>query len=300
MITLGIDDNGSDVYEGGAWLHAIYPPPMLMPISFGLADTPPAPSQALDITLTQYIFREDSFDPTSRIKRGRVYIRSEQRDCGVYPHPARLSEVNTHARGNGIFNKRLIVFYPYQIVPNLRPTTSKQVVVMLGTEGIHSTWLVVNFEKIYTGEELLTLRSTKAFGALPTIKTDLIPESGKARVLQTSEKLSSELNKATPESVIDRTRELMVAVLTTYLQSKNIVAQGNDLAVLANKLDLLKPQEKKNIASNAAKIIALLHARGKVAEQERRDVRLLVEQDAELAVSCVGVTLCDMGWGEWI
>jgi hypothetical protein len=49
----------------------------------------------------------------------------------------------------------------------------------------------------------------------------------------------------------------------------------------------------------AAKIIARLHARAKPAEEARRPMRPVREQDAELATQCVGTILCELGWAEW-
>src|ERR1700743_988742 len=121
MMTLAVDENGSDVYEGGGWLHAVYPPPILIPITFGLSGERIEPSQAIYASNMQYVFREDSFDPISRIKRGRVYRRDDTapKDCLVYPHPARITESN-HVAISGVFSKCLVVFWPYQGASNIQ------------------------------------------------------------------------------------------------------------------------------------------------------------------------------------
>lgn len=51
----------------------------------------------------------------------------------------------------------------------------------------------------------------------------------------------------------------------------------------------------------ASHVVKRLHARGKNAEQENeaRQLRTVTEQDAELAVSCVGAILCDLHFAEW-
>lgn len=299
---LGIDEDGADVYEGSSWLHAIYPPPILIPINFGSSSEEAKPSEATHISHVKYLFREDSFDPTSRIKRGRVYIRDDTtpRDCIVYPHPARATEIITRAKGYATFQRRLAVFHPYQIGPNLKQPILKPPVVILGTSAAYSLWVIVEFERIYTNEELITLRSVRSFGSIPNLRVDTLPTGDKAKIVQTYEKLSLDIHKSGPESVIDRSRELMVAVLKGYLGTNNVEAAGDDLSSLTKKLDELPSADRKNVASNAAKIIGLLHARGKIAEQEKRAFRPIMEQDAELAVSCIGVTLCDFGWAEWI
>jgi hypothetical protein len=70
---------------------------------------------------------------------------------------------------------------------------------------------------------------------------------------------------------------------------------AQDLRALAKKLE----EEKKIIAASAAKIIARLHARAKLAERERRELRAIREQDAQLAAQCVGIILCKLGWTNW-
>ncbi len=49
--------------------------------------------------------------------------------------------------------------------------------------------------------------------------------------------------------------------------------------------------EGLTIAMNSANIIARLHARAKSSEQERSDLLQIREQDAELAVQCIGTIL---------
>lgn len=43
----------------------------------------------------------------------------------------------------------------------------------------------------------------------------------------------------------------------------------------------------------------MLHSRAKPSEQERRDLRVIREQDANLAVQCVGALLCEIDFAEW-
>jgi len=78
------------------------------------------------------------------------------------------------------------------------------------------------------------------------------------------------------------------------LQGKGDVESGKDLS------DLAKIAKKElGIVGWAGKIVARLHARAKHAEQEKRDLREVTEQDAEFAVQAEGIMLCDLGWAEW-
>ena len=57
-------------------------------------------------------------------------------------------------------------------------------------------------------------------------------------------------------------------------------------------------EEKKNIVISASEIIRVLHPRAKPSEQEMRKARQPDEQDAELAINCLGVLLKDIGWAK--
>jgi hypothetical protein len=59
--------------------------------------------------------------------------------------------------------------------------------------------------------------------------------------------------------------------------------------------------ENKTVADHAANIIARLHARAKTSEseQEKRELRSIREQDAELATQCLGTLLCEIGLAKW-
>lgn len=303
MLRLGIETDGTDVYEGGGYLHAIYPPPILIPLALIASGDKIAPlDDSIDLLRVSFIFREDSFDPTARIKRGRVYRRaydSQPTDCSVYPHPARFTEVNKVYPGAGVLSKRLATFSPHRISVALKEPVASQPLVLLGTAQAYSLWLIVDIEQIYTGEELLTLRAIRSFGALPNLKPERLPESNKSKLVQTAETLGQEIHRASPGSVIDRSRDLISVSIAAYLETKGVSAAHNDLGDLIKELDKLADNDRRLIVSNAAKIVSLLHARGKPSEQEKRPIRRIMEQDAELAVSCVGVTLCDFGWAEW-
>lgn len=54
------------------------------------------------------------------------------------------------------------------------------------------------------------------------------------------------------------------------------------------------------VITNSAQSIARLHARAKPSEQNRRQMRPIREQDAEFAIKCVGIILCEIGWADWV
>ena len=298
---LGIDQDGVDVYEGGTWLHAVYPPPILTLATIpNIGDQLTAPNIQFVMSMP-IIFREDSFDPTSRIKRGRLYRKdnTQPHNCYVYPHPARQTEMRTHHNQAQVFNKSLVVFYPHQISHELKDGIKGSQLMVLGTASAYSVWRIVDIERIHNGEELITLRSIRSLGSMPRLKIDALPEASRAKIEQATETLISEIHTSAPESVIDRARDLLAVSFAAYLDIYNAGRAKADLSEIVRQCEKLEKDNRKYVAENAARIVALLHARSKSTEQSRRNTRKLMEQDADLAVACVGTSLCDFGWAEW-
>lgn len=299
---LGVDQDGSDVYEGGSWLHAIYPPPILT--SFTLAPTgQPLVAPDLQFVINMpLIFREDSFDPTSRIKRGRIYRRdggSQPQNCTTYPHPARQTEILAQQSLGAVFTKYLVVFYPHQIAHEVKASKTYSPIVILGTTQAYSLWRIVDIERVHNGEELITLRSVRSMGSLPELLTESLPPEDKTKIIQAAETLASDVHKAAPTSMVDRARDVCAVAIAAYLSTKNAPSSTADLAELSKKVENLPDPNGRYIVANAARIVALLHARSKPSEKAKRPMREIMEQDAELAVACVGVILCDLGWANW-
>lgn len=297
---IGIDSNLNLVYEGSStWGHALWPAPFLSPAVIKLGTEtqliPPRFNNLNVLPLT--LFREDAFDPVSRIRRGRFYRagQSQPMPWQVYPHPA-MPEKPDKANPTGTIAKSLLTFQSHLLVNEFRDLGNQQLLVTLGSEDSFSIWSVVGSEKIATGEELVTLKARQSIGALPRLHHDAIPEVGREKVRVALDKLAEDIYRAGPESVADRAREAATAVLGAYLQDQGIAKPGLDLDALIKKMD----EESKIVAANAANIVRLFHGRGKTAVQEKLVVRPLREQDAELAVQCVGTILCELGWADWV
>jgi|ERR1035437_4133212 hypothetical protein len=96
--------------------------------------------------------------------------------------------------------------------------------------------------------------------------------------------------------------KLQLQSFSAYLQNEGIAeANGKDLGALIELLVKRNDKNGQRIVACAAEIPQRLHSRGKHAEQEKHDnLRPIREQDAELAVQCIGVMLCDLGWGRWV
>lgn len=298
-MNIGIEQHSGLVYEAPSRHgHPIWPSPvMLQVVVASEEDAVFTAAKWNDLTPSSLIFREDDYDSSSRIRRGRLYLAGDTQpvEWRVYPHPAIANEVAKADRNGGTLTKSMYAFSSLRLRPYLERQQCRRPVFILGTENGFTVWTLVNVETSATGDELVMLRARKSIGALPHLDREKISKADGKSVLDLVDKLEQELFRAGPESVVDRSREAATAILSKYLQSYGKAEPGKDLAHLANKI----ADESFEVVANAARIVARLHARGKNAEQEKRPIRPITEQDAEFAVQAVGVILCDLGWAHW-
>lgn len=240
------------------------------------------------------IFREDSYDPVTRIRRGRFYNRGDgvqPQEWRVQRHPALQEEGARDSEGCLV--KRLFGFYIW--AARIHLGTSRGTLVALGIRDAMTLWSVIGVEQISTGEDLVTLKARSNLGTLPDLAEEAVPFASRARVRECLNKLADTVYKVGPESVIDRCRDASVALLGTWLEPTHPGANKKDLGVLAS---WVAGSAEKAVLENAAKIIARLHARAKPNEQVTYGTRLLEESDASLAVECVGLIMREVGWAK--
>jgi hypothetical protein len=303
---IGIDKDQGLLYEGGyRHGHAVWPIPVTAPAAIiAEADFPPnlPPSYALE--QADALFREDSFDAVTRVRRGRLYLASQARpeDWQVYPHPYRPTEAH-EAMGTrgGTLPRRLFTFQPFHVPNRLQEIEAKggSPLVVIGTQASYSIWKLTAVEGSSIGEYLLTLRSRQTFGALPELNLAVIPAPHRRAVRDAVTKLRDDIFRAGPSSVVDRARDVASAALSGYLQSLGAIRPGKDLNELIKKLDSLEDPHRKRVAAAAAEIVRLFHSRAKSSVQERLPVSPVREQEAELAAYCAGSILCELGWANW-
>lgn len=241
-----------------------------------------------------YRFREDSFDPIARIRRGRFYLSAQQQlmqwaRCSHHPgFPLDAIDPHVHAK-----SKSLETFHGNPIFYQHIQGKQELPIVLLGVDDRFSAWTIINVEAIATGEDLVTLKARSSFGILPLVDESKIPEAFRAKLHEALGTFVDEVHRSAPASVIDRARDVAVhALLAFYNLQKD---DALDLGKLIKRLE----SDGRIIAENSANIIARLHARAKPSEQARRDLRPVREQDTDLAVQCVGALLCEIGLAEW-
>ncbi len=294
MINIGIEKNQGLVYEIDSDRgRPVWPTPVITSAIF-VYPSDGAMKAESSTNIFGYRFREDSFDPIARIRRGRFYSAegsSQPKSCVVSPHPAVPME--SIARDIHAHPKSLEVFYGNPIWHKHIEGKRELPLVLLGADERFTAWTIISVEAIVTGEDLVTLKARSSFGILPKIIDAKVPATFRAKLSEALALFADEVHRASPVSVIDRARDAATHALLAYFQLQGSAAQ--DLGNLIKRLQ----DENKTVAVSAANIIARLHARAKPSEQEKRELRSIREQDAELATQCLSALLCEIGFAEW-
>lgn len=286
---IAIDNNDQLAYQGHTqgYGYGLWPQPVLSPATLIVtdADLTALPSSAYlhDATL---VFREDSFDAVTRIRRGRLYKTLPQRPTPWHVSPPSVQPYT---------DQRQLQLYGFDsnLVGNMSVHVNKALIA-LGTRDAHTMWRIVSCERIVTGEDLLTLRARATLGGLPELIEAAIPKGECAKVLETFDKLGEAAYRAGPESVVDRARDVAQWCIGTWLADRrhDPSLRAVDLWELAGKLE----EKDYAVLRNTGRSLARLHARVKPNVQEEKNTRPVTEDDAEFALAAVGMLLREIRW----
>jgi hypothetical protein len=173
MRRIGIDQQFGEIYEslGNYWRIKLP-----LPIITGATLDPVLPFRFGANPHITYVFREDDFDFTARIRRGRFYVPAQ----GQCPSQEYVLPRLAGDSIEGAFEKLLFVYDEYQLSPSATPPK----LVALGSA--ESLWQVASPpERISTGELLFVLKARHNFGILTDVDEEKIPEAGRAKAIET-------------------------------------------------------------------------------------------------------------------
>lgn len=304
MPRIGIERDQGLFYEGEHCQgHIILPTPVTAPAAvITEKNFPPKLPPPYFVEEADTLFREDSFDAVTRVRRGRLYSASVTRpeEWQVFPHPNRPAEM-TEAKTRGTLNRRVFAFQSFNLPDRINKIHDQggRPLVVIGNNASFSIWTISSVEGLSNGEFLVTLRGRQTFGALPEINLAAIPDAHRLSIQNQVAKLRDEIFRAGPGSVVDRARDLASAAISAYLQHISAIGPGKELDELIKKLNTQEGNQKKHVAAAAAEIVRIFHSREKPSVRERLPVSPVREQEAELAVYCVGSILCEFGWADW-
>jgi hypothetical protein len=245
-----------------------------------------------------WVFREDTFDPVTRTRRGRLYETdtafAQPWNHRVVPHPYEDPFGRQEGAG-GRTSKPLLV---YKTCRSLlaEKRLGLGLTLALGDATAVSAWRIIQAEIDATGCLMVSLKSLSAFGILPHLDTAKVPSDLQKVADQAFERVLNSAFREAPISVIDHCRNAMTVFLSAWL-----VGQNHNRSILAADLGKVAdmvggPPYDRLVISWAARIIARLHSRGKDNEMRSKGLRAPVDEDAEFALEALGFVLRELEW----
>lgn len=296
MKIIGIDSDSYLVYEGNStWGHAVWPTPEVIPADIVEESSDDlSPTNNNDLLMIPFIFIDEGYDPSSRIRKGRIFEKTESRpeQWHVQMHPAIPGE-SRQLNAKGVIAKQLVSFRQFNFHPKLKRMGVDQPLITLGSNTQFTIWSVIDIETSISGETILFLKARKTIGVLPKVNYEAIDSKFHPQIKDKLGRLTDDIYKAGPDSIVDRSREAACAIVNAYMLKQGYIEKDKDLGQLARPL---REKAEKRIASNCVESLALLHSRTKHAEQQNKSLRYVTEADAEYAVQSVAIVIAELGW----
>lgn len=253
--------------------------------------------RGLSVDALRWLFREDSFDPVTRTRRGRLYEpqpgQGQPNQQRVGPHPYEDPMMRQVGAG-GRVTKTLYTFTACHPILNL-PNQGQGMTLALGDARAASPWRIVQTEALANGSVMVTLQSLSAFAIIPAVNYAKVDVEHRPAVVDAIERVVNSAFREAPTSVVDHCRAALTVLLSRWLVQTSREEGGAlalDLGPLAKRMEA----HEMTCVANAAQIIARLHARGKPNEQHARGLRPPEVGDDQFALEAVGLTIRDLGW----
>lgn len=290
MSMLGLDSDGNLIAEGGEHSsRALWPKPFvsLATIIRNASDQESIPVVE-NLHVAPLLFREDTFDPVTRVRRGRLY----RNDRGTQPRKWRNVMGNPDPTAPA--DVYLCTYAPahWAVVNGYPQSAGAQ--LALGAGSACSVWDVVMVERITGRADLITLRARSTLGLLPAASELAISDHSRERVQKTIAAAVDASHRLLPDATVDACRHAAVAAVGAWLHPElGDRALHKDLGDLLNMLEG-RSVEKPAVVLNVGRILARLHSRTKPNEQAARGVRINEDADGEAAISMLGLLLREL------
>ena len=300
MSRLGIERATGLVYEGrGAPIFPAWPTPVVSQATLieNPADLQNLP-RSLDSDPSSWMFRESTFDPVSRVRRGVLFHKMG--DLGweismVEGHPASSTDQRIISTTGPRLQKELSVYSECSSLLN-KHRKGEGMQLAIGSRDGYSLWKILQTEITVNLDVLVTLRAESIFGILPTLDKSKISPLDVHKVETALARVVDVAYRELPTSVFDQCKNAVCVVVTRWAQLNEVEEklQHPDLGQLIKDVAAKYPQSKALLS--ALDVINRLHPRGKDNEVERLNLRAVNDGDAELAVHTVAFVLREIGW----
>jgi hypothetical protein len=294
---IGYDRNSGHVYEGANLPEfAVVPAPLLTQAKLieRPSDLGELPRDLYQSPLN-WVFREESFDPVTRIRRGRVYEPypgGQPQESVTRGHPA--NQLGAIEQREGL-TRSLFRYWPCTALIN-KPRAGQGLSLALGQSSSWSMWRIVQVERVVGDDVLVTLKALTAFGVLPDLRVDAIHEQHRESVQRAIDRVVDSAFRESAISVIDQCRNAAAVLLSRWMVSSG----GAESTIGLDLGKLIRPLREAPFnlvaVAGAAEMINRLHPRGKANEQETKGLRLAQDEDAEASVHAIGFILRELGW----
>lgn len=302
MGRMGFDRRTGLVYEGSDGpTHPVWPTPMLTHATLieGPGDFKRLPLD-FDENHNSWIFIESSFDPASRIRRGRLFQKfggASWETVNVEAHPALNSDIQKAAHNAGRVSKELSVFIECTALIQKRAKGEGHQIA-LGRRDGSSLWKILQTERVASGDVLVTLRAESAYAILPEVDKSKINPDNLKGVESALERVVNSAYRELPQSVVDHCRNAAVVIISRWMQSveNSFAPTEQDLGDWIKKLKS-HPLVREMVAlCSALEVINRMHPRGKDNEVMKHQLRQVEESDAEYAVHAISFILREIKW----
>jgi len=299
---MGFDRRTGLIYEGReAATHPVWPTPMLTQATLiespaNLNDIP----GDFNTSPFTWLFIEATFDPASRIRRGRIFQKfgnAGWENVQVEAHPALYSDIPKVMNGNGRTNKELSIFIECSDLLT-RQNRGEGLQLALGQRDGYSLWRILQTERTATGDVMVTMRAESAFGIIPKLdKSKILPENVKS-VESALDRVLNSAYRELPQAVVDHCRNAAVMVISRWMQSETAAPAPleEDLGILIRAVKSHFGEGHMVALRSMLELINRLHPRGKDNEVNKHQLRQVEESDAECAVHALGFVIREVKW----
>lgn len=241
----------------------------------------------------KFIFREDSFDPITKVRRGRVYVLGDIQPVTWRIQDQDRKDLLSEPWGNRGFAQRLeqTTIYRPKTVSVFR-NNGKYPVAQIGGDTASSFWNILLVEKQFDGVELVTLKATKSFGVIPELLERNIPQMALMSLKDVLDKIDISAGRLSAVDTVDRCRDALSIVFGALAENMKLDLGKGVNAYRAKELG----NNGNNLITNAADVVRRLHSRGKPSEKEAYSTRALTDEDADLALNSLWFVLVELGW----
>ncbi|MXR69949.1 hypothetical protein GNT65_14900 [Shewanella sp. JBTF-M18] len=279
---LGLCETTGRWYEGTDSIGApVHSPIIVSDIEFVGVEVPDNPFGSL-------VFREHSFDPITRIRRGVVYRAATHSPEGWRVFDTERNDIAV----SGINGARQLLTCPKYYISdslNFLRATKQKTKVVVGDEPFVSLWQVVSIETAASGMLLVTLKALHFLDTVPELRIEQIPNVQLSQELKSAiENVEIAASRLGAVDTVDRCRDAL-SIVFSHLGC----CPDKDLAASVKAYEGLS---RPNIQSWLGFMVARLHARGKPNEQRKQNTRPLTDSDAQLALQALRFILIELGW----